>query len=232
MATEIDQWIRKLAINISQGRGIKRVPPDKMDHLLSWLSGKESEVSIQLSRVFAETSVDDLAARQKVLALLDGYLFDSEKATPLHRLGLDSSATRPEIKIRYRKLMQIYHPDRAVLGPTISNNRAEVINTAYADLADHQPADVIESETWANTSMFQFDKRNSAGRYSGLAKSFAVRSRIGSVSSFKRKLNISLGVVSLVLLGLLLISSLDFSEPQKQIASSASSDKIKEPLNK
>jgi len=52
-------------------------------------------------------------------------------------LGLRDSASLPEIKSRYRTLMQKWHPDRNIADPDTATKMSAQINAAYALILEY-----------------------------------------------------------------------------------------------
>ena len=60
---------------------------------------------------------------------------------PHEVLGVSATATPAEIRAAYRRLLRVYHPDKAHPFMQQSNERmAKTIIAAYATLTDRQPA--------------------------------------------------------------------------------------------
>ena len=81
-----------------------------LDDVLAWLAqGPAAEGAI--GRELEGRSLDPRHVRSLALGRLDEFLFVDGRG-PLRALGLPSDASRDRVKLRYRLLMRVYHPDR------------------------------------------------------------------------------------------------------------------------
>ncbi len=203
-------WIQAIVDDVVAGEDFRLPSEEHMDELLSWLAGKSNASSDLLNSVFASKSLNEINAKQLTLLAIDRHLFSDSKAEPLVMLGLNSNASQQLVKSRYRRLMQIYHPDRAVVSKAISTSRTETINIAYSKLSDHKPVENneigLEKEPFKEESNLTGDV---PGSYPGKATGFKLRSTIGSAQRFKQNFFIFIVVISSGLLTLTYISGLN-----------------------
>ena len=109
----------------------KRIEPgfaDHLDELLIWLNkgGTESELTSRLDL----HGIPSKTALQRALALIDQYLFGVHY--PPHRiLGVSPETPDEAIRLRYRRLIQAFHPDRQLNEQEWLTERTERLNAAY-----------------------------------------------------------------------------------------------------
>ena len=100
-----------------------------LDDVLAWLAqGPAAEGAI--GRELEGRSLDPRHVRSLALGRLDEFLFVDGRG-PLRALGLPSDASRDRVKLRYRLLMRVYHPDRMGDSADSFGDRAARINDAY-----------------------------------------------------------------------------------------------------
>ncbi|MCF7984800.1 MAG: J domain-containing protein, partial [Thiohalocapsa sp.] len=106
----------------------------QLDTLLTWLGNPDNPAVTTLDAAIKQTGQERSAAAGRAYALLDGFLFVSLSQAPATTLGLDPETNIQAAKLRYRRLIQAYHPDRHPDLASVLNDRLERINVAYAAL--------------------------------------------------------------------------------------------------
>ncbi|MEZ5591129.1 MAG: J domain-containing protein [Gammaproteobacteria bacterium] len=109
----------------------QRVGPefaDHLDELLVWLNkgGPEGELTARLKL----HGVAQTVALQRALELIDQHLFGINRA-PHEVLGLPADASAKTVRLRYRRLIQAFHPDRQPDHQQWLTERTEQLNSAY-----------------------------------------------------------------------------------------------------
>ncbi|MEA3292340.1 MAG: J domain-containing protein, partial [Pseudomonadota bacterium] len=194
-----------------------------MDRLLAWLAGREGPASDLITAEFSARSLGETESKRLALSALDDYLFGEGLSDPLSVLGLDDGSDQGAIKNRYRRLMQVYHPDRAVVHGDWLTSRAETINQAYSRL-NRQVHRNGRSRPYENgvrpaaRAKPSYRAKTGKGVYPAPQDKFHLRKSLGSAQKFQREVLITLVVVSVLLLGLIYISSRDTGIPPREKA--------------
>lgn len=105
-----------------------------LDELLLWLSNPEHPRAAELERAIGEQRLSRAQARAAALRLLDQHLFAAADGQPAQTLGLESGVDLSVAKQRYRRLIQVYHPDRHPNRADWATRRTEQINRAWSAL--------------------------------------------------------------------------------------------------
>lgn len=127
-----EMWARRLARAIHDGEP-SAVWCDELDRVLLWLSHPHHPRVIALTEACADLGLTADAAARRAYTVLDGLLFGSDR-TPHRVLALPVTANAAQIKRRYRRLIQCYHPDRHPQDTEVSRHYTERIIAAYRRL--------------------------------------------------------------------------------------------------
>jgi len=124
-------WISRLCLDVQNGSFSGNLTEEHFNDVLKWLLGREFVVGNFISECMLKTHENEEKARQNTFLALDDYLFVFSGDSPFARLGLRSNADLAMVKIRYRRLIQLYHPDKGLAEANGLSHRAEKINRAY-----------------------------------------------------------------------------------------------------
>ncbi|MBK1694751.1 hypothetical protein CKO09_08370 [Chromatium weissei] len=122
-------WTHRLARALAHEQ-LTRLPPAHLDTILLWLSHPENSQTADLTKAFSRFGLSRDCAARRIHTLLDRQLFSGSPAAPT-TLGLAPNTAPEIVKQRYRRLMQVYHPDRHVTKPLWATQRTERINLAF-----------------------------------------------------------------------------------------------------
>ncbi len=128
-----NEWSRRLAVAIRDG-GPDTVLRADLDRLLLWLGNPQHPGITDLSQACADLGMTPESAAQRVYTVLDDLLF-GEALAPHRIFALPASADAAQIKQRYRRLIQAYHPDRHPQRAAELTHYTERIVTAYRNLS-------------------------------------------------------------------------------------------------
>jgi hypothetical protein len=103
-----------------------------LDALLVWLSNPDNPRVAELERAIGRQRLARDQAGASAYRLLDRQLFADETAPPPATLGFVPGTAATQAKQRYRRLMQVYHPDRHPERTAWATRRTEQINRAFA----------------------------------------------------------------------------------------------------
>ncbi|RKT45278.1 hypothetical protein [Thiocapsa rosea] len=126
-----DDWPRHLARTLVSGRATATLE-QQLDALLIWLGNPDNPNVAVLDEAIAGTGLTRLEAAGRAYDILDRFLFAVPNGSPEQILGLRDTADLAAAKLRYRCLIQAYHPDRHPARVLVHNERTEQINIAYA----------------------------------------------------------------------------------------------------
>lgn len=92
-------------------------------------------------------------------------------------LGVSNTATKEEIKKKYRECAKKFHPDKFATASDIEKQKAEKIftqiNNAYSVLSDDEKRKEYDKQLMAGKENFESKKEKSeSNKYSGKAESF------------------------------------------------------------
>lgn len=123
-------WTQQVAKSLSTGRGSPAVEAH-LDALLLWLSNPEHPRAADLDRAIGRRHLSRRAAARRAFQILDGLLFDGPEGAADLALGLPDDADPANIKRRYRRLVQVYHPDRHPERTNWATRRTDLLNRAF-----------------------------------------------------------------------------------------------------
>ena len=123
-------WTQQLARALHDGR-TTALPASRLDALLLWLSNPENPHAADLDTAIRHVGLSRLQASERAYDLLDQLLFEHAGPPSLRTLGLTTEADPRLTKQRYRRLIQVYHPDRHSDHNDWASRRTERINLAF-----------------------------------------------------------------------------------------------------
>lgn len=103
-----------------------------LDALLVWLSNPDNPRVAELERAIGQQRLAREQASASAYRLLDQQLFAGEAPPSPVALGFLPGTEATRAKQRYRRLMQVYHPDRHPDRIAWATRRTEQINRAFA----------------------------------------------------------------------------------------------------
>ncbi|AFL72854.1 DnaJ-class molecular chaperone with C-terminal Zn finger domain [Thiocystis violascens DSM 198] len=123
-------WTHQLARALATGRPTTTLESN-LDALLLWLSNPDNPRATEVCRAIRRAGLSRRQAAARAYELLDQRLFaDSDRPSP-RTLGLPPDADPTLAKQRYRRLIQVYHPDRHPTEVAWATHRTERINLAF-----------------------------------------------------------------------------------------------------
>jgi len=182
--------------------------PSRIDSLLDWV------VAHQNDSHNAGAKGDD-----RVFSYLNRTLF-SRNSHPYRVLGLRPSSDADAIRARYKRLLQVFHPDRHADDPDWFTGCTEEINRAYAYLKTHHGKPGAARMSSASSVAGNYGKRQATGfRKQGVERPeepiYAKRSQIrrtlnsvlGSPGKLRKRIYIALFLVPAILLSVVYLSN-------------------------
>lgn len=123
-------WTHQLARALAAGR-LTPTLESHLDALLLWLSNPDNPHATEVGSALRRAGLSQRQAATRAYALLDRWLFaDPDQPSP-RTLGLPADADPTLAKQRYRRLIQVYHPDRHPTQVAWATHRTERINLAF-----------------------------------------------------------------------------------------------------
>ena len=127
---------------------------ENLDLMLTWLANPDSESVSRFRAEYVKRNITVDILRGYIFFILQQKLFSNNELKPHEVLGLSRTTTKDNAKARYRKLMRVFHPDKATENIDEFNSIAEKINLAYRQLMkDSEKAAYIKIETARATSI-------------------------------------------------------------------------------
>ena len=184
---------------------------ENLDLILSWLANPDSESVSRFRNEYTRRNISVDILRGYVFFILKQKLFSNIELPPSEILGLSKNATKEQVKTRYRKLMRVFHPDKAVGNSEDFNEIAEKINRAYRQIRKQSDAPAhLENDSGRVASTVFSDSKIGKDKIENqtLRK---IRSKFGGVRQFQ--LLFFGGLVSLCLFVVVLLY-LQSGDPQ------------------
>ena len=206
-------WVGLLAESVVREGSVGSLTQENLDRVLAWLSGKEGPTADLISEEFASRSIADDAAKKHVLSAIDSFLFEQQDDDQIISLGLPPDSDSATIKSRYRRLMQVYHPDRALIHGEWLVKRAGMINDAYAVLSRENGAGVSQVQYADAASRSSTKVKRPPPSQPARPRKPSLRAALGDPRKIKRGVITFLLVASVALLGLLYLSGEEGSQP-------------------
>ncbi|WP_295404660.1 hypothetical protein [uncultured Thiocystis sp.] len=130
MSSITSHWTHQLARALAAGR-LTSTLESHLDALLLWLSNPDNPHAAEIGGALRRAGLSRRQATARAYELLDQWLFaDANRSSP-RTLGLPPDANPTLAKQRYRRLIQVYHPDRHPTQVAWATHRTERINLAF-----------------------------------------------------------------------------------------------------
>jgi hypothetical protein len=195
-----------------------------LDSLLIWLGNWENPRVAALDAAIHTRGMRRLEARERGFAMLEKLLFSAPfDDSPEAVLGLSKRDELVAVKVRYRHLVQAYHPDRHPEHAHELNQRLEQINAAYEAIERRQHAKArahaCTTSSGAPPPLIAVRKSAAAGRRHrrgrrrrrqagiGIAIANRLRGVLGNRDAFETRFFAVLALTCLLLLGVLVYQS-------------------------
>ncbi|EXJ13699.1 J domain-containing protein [Imhoffiella purpurea] len=123
-------WTQEIADSLASGRPSNALE-QHLDALLLWLGNPDNPGAAALDAALARNRLDRGRATTRAYRLLDRRLFPADQGPSAQTLGLGPDADPALAKQRYRRLIQVYHPDRHPNRTVWATQHTEQINRAY-----------------------------------------------------------------------------------------------------
>lgn len=123
-------WTQQVAKCLLTGRP-SQVIEAHLDALLLWLSNPESPRAAELDRAIGRQHLSRRQAVHRAYAMLDGLLFSEDGQPTSATLGLPPETDAQRAKQRYRRLVQVYHPDHHPDRAAWATQRTDQLNRAF-----------------------------------------------------------------------------------------------------
>lgn len=197
-ASSDSQWASRIAKFAKTGHH-DPVFTENLDDLLRWLLNKNSATSALLDRAFDSAGITPRLARRRVLSVVDQMLFKRSNE-PWQVLGLESKAQKDEVRDRYKRLTQVFHPDKGLGDERWLNDRMERIRGAYDELQNptrqRKPnIHVRPNPEHTKPAASQRRKTDTAvtNRRKARSRARAVRRVFGDAAQFRRRILLWMG---------------------------------------
>ena len=116
-------------------------PINRIDDLIAWTVDRDTPATRLISKAFTKRTVARDDGVQLSLAVLD-KLFFTLAGTPWEALGLAPGANEKHTRVRYRRLLSIFHPDRQLGSAEWCHERTDRLNQAFRQIQEGQ-GDVV-----------------------------------------------------------------------------------------
>lgn len=137
-------WEQRAAAAI-KNRSDAHVLRERADVVVRYLLGRQSEQDPDLEQALTTAGVDAERARPRCREMLDTALF-TQSTTPRDVLGVSASASHDEVRNQYKRLVQLYHPDRdSEFDSDLSSDRLTRLRQAQDAVLD--PASAADTRT-------------------------------------------------------------------------------------
>lgn len=123
-------WTQEVAKSLSAGRPVPTLETH-LDALLLWLSNPENPRAAELDRAIARARLSRSRGAERAYRILDALLFSASDRPSTATLGLAADVDPVLAKQRYRRLVQVYHPDRHPERTAWATHRADQLNRAF-----------------------------------------------------------------------------------------------------
>jgi hypothetical protein len=131
-------WTHQIAKALASGRPTLALELH-LDALLVWLSNPDNPRAAELGQAIERQRLARDQASASAYLLLDQQLFAGDALPSPTALGFASGTEATRAKQRYRRLMQVYHPDRHPDRTAWATRRTEQINRAFAAFQRGEP---------------------------------------------------------------------------------------------
>ena len=180
-----DISISNLLDEIVSGQAYGKHLHENLDLILRWLANPNSDSVAHFRREYTKRDISNEKLRRDVFYLLQQKLFSKNDSQPHEVLGLSVQVKKDQAKARYRKLMRVYHPDKAAGNIDNFNSIAEKINLAYRQFIKGR--DNFEHVKIDSTSVARTVYQAENVRKDKIESQFVrnIRHSIGSVKQFQ-----------------------------------------------
>jgi hypothetical protein len=131
-------WTHQIAKALASGRPTLAMELH-LDALLVWLSNPDNPRAAELAQAIERQRLTRDQAGASAHRLLDQQLFAGDALPSPTALGFAPGTEAKRAKQRYRRLMQVYHPDRHPDRTAWATRRTEQINRAFAAFQRGEP---------------------------------------------------------------------------------------------
>ena len=111
--------------------GFSDALPGHLDVFLVWLSATRADGQNVIDGYIERSRISRRQTARQIRLAIDRALFAPENASPYQTLGLDPGADPATVKLRYQRLIKIYHPDKENARADWLTRRTEAINSAF-----------------------------------------------------------------------------------------------------
>jgi hypothetical protein len=125
------QWISRLCEDVQDGHFSTNLSEARFNFVLKWLLERHFTTGRSISKSMLRFFENEASARQNTFLALDDHLFVLSNDSSFAKLGLSEGTELAAVKVRYRRLIQLYHPDKGLAEAAGLSYRAEKINLAY-----------------------------------------------------------------------------------------------------
>ena len=226
MSTDNINWIEAFSASIRRGEFPANLSIEQFNDVLKWLIGREFEVGVRLTQEFSSFFSAPSVARDNTLYALDDMLFGGASDSPFAHLGLPRNTAIGIVKSRYKRLMQLYHPDRGLATELGLTSRAETLNSAFSSIKEVKNGLSTASSTLDAThgryTSEPVYRPSPATRPSSSGYSYhpnKARAVMGSAQQAKRKILIGLAGLSCLFLLVIYINNRPLDSENTLIAS-------------
>lgn|GEM_PF-7027945 len=175
----------------------------RFEEISLWMRRKPGPVTADLDYRIKKRGMEPDKARQRSLKLLDTRL--AARQDPWFQLGLTHHALKRDVRERYQRLMQMYHPDKGLGEAAWLTSRVTRIRQAYDEIEasnfTYKPRraprvpnpDRLMSEEWQ--SIATANRRRPGNLRSSPTRpplATRLRRRLGDAEKFKRRLMFTL----------------------------------------
>jgi hypothetical protein len=224
-----EDWPRHLARTLVSGFATATLE-QHLDALLIWLGNPENPHVATLDTAIANAGLTRHDAAERAYDTLDRLLFSEPRGAAHRILGLPATVDLHTAKLRYRCLIQAYHPDRHPARAQLHNERTEQINTAYVafERRERNPTPVPKPNTPRSKSKrrpakarrtpkpVEPSRRGAAFQHASVGT--RLRRRLGRPETFQWRFFVGLILICGALLALLLYSEAPQQRPTNQPA--------------
>ena len=176
-----------------------------LDDLLAWQAsignGDQNSFTAELLRKYQETGLREQFEEfldQLIIANQDGY-----------KQIFPTALNEKQAKTRYRQLIRVFHPDRGIKDEAWLNYRAEKINTAYQRYLDGED-DKAPGAQQASANQSSSTRPTAAVMPQFRYRPSIWRAKLGDAKTVQSRIVYGLAAISVVLIAVLYVSTLDF----------------------
>ncbi len=226
MSTDNINWIQAFSASIRRGEFPANLSVEQFNEVLKWLIGREFEVGVRLTQEFSSFFSAPSVARDNTLYALDDMLFGGVADSPFAHMGLPRNTDIGIVKSRYKRLMQVYHPDRGLATELGLASRAEALNSAFSNIKEVQSnLSTGSSKLNATRDRYPSEPVHRPSPATRLSPGFShhpnkARVFMGSAQQVKRKILIGLAGLSCLFLLVTYINNRPLDSENTLIASS------------